>query len=147
MRDHMHLFGAVTAVAPAVLAAEPAAVSVDRSGFDAVTFVAQIGAGGITFTGTNRIDLVMEHSDDGTTWIPVVATNVLGATPDAGGIVLSQRSAHPSATVHRFGYVDGTVGQKRYVRLRAAFAGTHGTGTPIAAIAVLGAGRTMPIAA
>lgn len=147
MRDHMHSFGAVTAVAPAILAAEPAAITVDRSGFDALTFVAQIGAGGITFTSANRIDFVMEHSDDGTTWVPVVTTNVLGATPDTNGIVLSQRSAHPTFTTHRFGYVDGIVGQKRYVRLRTAFAGTHGTGTPIAATAILGNPRTMPVAA
>lgn len=147
MRDHINSFGAVTAVAPAVLSADAPNIAIDRAGFDAVTFVLQIGAGGITFSATNRIDFAMEHSDDGTTWSPVVATNVIGATVAGSGIVLSQRTAHPDPTTHRFGYVDGIVGQKRFVRLRAAFNGTHGTGTPLAAVAILGAARAMPVAA
>ncbi|GJE46189.1 hypothetical protein [Methylobacterium soli] len=147
MRDWTHNFGAVNAIAPAVLTDDPAAITIDRSGYDAVTFVLMLGVGGITFTNTNRIDFIVEHSDDGATWEAVDPTNLLGATPDASGIVLSQRTAHPAATVHRFGYVDGTVGDRRYVRLRADFNGTHGTGTPIAALAVLGNARTMPMAA
>lgn len=147
MRDQFDSLGTVTAIAPAVLSDDPAAITIDRSGFEAVTFALMIGVGGITFTASNRIDFILEHSDDGTAWAPVVATNVLGAIPDATGIVLSQRSAHPAATVHRVGYVDGTVGDKRFVRLRPDFNGTHGTGTPIAAVAVLGRGRSLPVAA
>lgn len=147
MRDQTNSINAVTAIVPAVLTADPGAITVDRAGYDSVTFVAQIGAGGIAFSSTNRIDLVMEHSDDGAAWSAVVATNVLGATVTGSGIVLSQRTAHPDPTTHRFGYVDGIVGQKRYVRLRSAFVGTHGTGTPLAATAILGAARTMPVAA
>lgn len=147
MRDQMHDFAAISAINPAVLADDPAAITVDRAGFDSVTFVLTLGVGGISFSNTNRIDFVMEHSDDGTAWDAVNATNVLGAAPDASGIVLSQRSAHPNPTVHRFGYVDGIVGQRRFVRLRPDFSGTHGTGTPIAAIAVLGGARNLPIAA
>lgn len=147
MRDHTNKLGTVTAIAPAVLSDDPASIVVDRSGFEAVTFALMIGVGGITFTATNRIDFIMEHSDDGTAWAPVVATNVLGAVPDAAGIVLSQRTAHPAATVHRIGYVDGTLGDKRFVRLRPDFNGTHGTGTPIAAVAILGHGRQLPAAA
>lgn len=147
MRDHMHNFGAVSAIVPAVLTDDPAAITIDRAGFDAVTFVLQFGVGGITFTNTNRIDFVLEHSDDGTAWDAVGPTNVLGAVPDASGIVLSQKTAHPAATVHRFGYVDGIVGQRRYVRLRPDFNGTHGTGTPLSALAVLGAPRSLPAAA
>ncbi|MEA1831732.1 hypothetical protein U8607_06505 [Methylobacterium durans] len=147
MRDWTHNFGAVNAIAPAVLTDDPAAITVDRSGYDAVTFVLMLGVGGITFTNTNRIDFILEHSDDGTSWEAVDPSNVLGAIPDASGIVLSQRSAHPAATLHRIGYVDGTIGDRRYVRLRPDFNGTHGTGTPMSALAVLGAGRTLPNAA
>lgn len=147
MRDHASNFAARSAILPAVLSDDPAAITIDRAGFDAVTFVMQFGAGGIAFNATNRIDFVMEHSDDGTTWDAVGANNVIGAAPAAGGIVLSQRSAHPDPTVHRFGYVDGTQGQRRYVRLRPDFFGTHGTGTPIAATAILGNPREAPVPA
>ena len=145
MRDSTHNFGAVSAVAPAVLADDPAPIAVDRQGFEALTFVLMLGVGGIGFTNTNRIDFVLEHSDDGAAWDPVDATNVLGAAVDDAGIVLSQRAAHPAATVHRFGYVDGTPGERRYVRLRPDFNGTHGTGTPIAALAILGKPRNLPV--
>lgn len=143
MRDHASNFAARSAILPAVLTDDPAPVVIDRSGFDAVTFVLQLGAGGISFSNTNRIDFVMEHSDDGATWDAVGDNNVIGGAP-AGGIVLSQRSAHPDPTVHRFGYVDGTQGQRRYVRLRPDFFGTHATGTPIAATAILGNPREAP---
>lgn len=147
MRDHSSIMSTVAAVAPGTYSDDPASITVDRSGFDAVTFVLSLGVGGITFTGTNRIDVVMEHSDDGQAWEPVGADNVNGAVPDGAGIVLSQRTAHAAATVHRFGYVDGTIGDRRYVRLRADFAGTHGAGTPLSAIAILGAARELPAAA
>lgn len=147
MRDHFNNLSAVAAIAAAVASDDPAPITIDRAGFDALTFMLMIGVGGITFTATNRIDFIMEHSDDGATWLPVGASGVLGAVPDASGIVLSQRAAHPAATVHRFGYTDGYQGEKRYVRLRADFNGTHGTGTPIAALAVLGNSRSAPVAA
>lgn len=147
MRDQMHDLAAVAAINPAVLTDDPPAISIDRAGFDSVTFVLSFGVGGINFTSTNRIDFAIEHSDDGTTWEPVGATNVLGAVPDASGIVLSQRSAHAAVTTHRFGYVDGIIGQRRFVRLRPDFNGTHGTGTPISAVALLGGGRSLPVAA
>ncbi|MCJ2033159.1 hypothetical protein [Methylobacterium sp. J-068] len=147
MRDWTHNFGAVNAIAPAVLTDDPAPLTIDRSGFDAVTFVLQVGAGGISFTNTNRIDFVVEHSDDAVTWEAADASNVLGVSPVVGGNVLSLRSAHPDASVTRVGYVDGTKGDRRYVRLRADFNGTHGNGTPIAALAVLGKPRNLPAAA
>jgi hypothetical protein len=147
MRDQQSLMATVAAIVPGTYADDPANITVDRSGFDALTFALSIGVGGISFTNTNRIDVVMEHSEDGTTWDPVGADNVLGATPDPNGIVLSQRTAHPGATVHRIGYVDGTAGDRPYVRLRADFAGTHATGTALSAIAILGHGRDLPAAA
>ncbi|KQP21636.1 hypothetical protein [Methylobacterium sp. Leaf100] len=146
MRDQAHNFGAVNAIAPAVLSDDPASVTIDRSGFDAVTFVLQIGAGGISFTGSNRIDFLVEHSDDATNWEAADASNILGVSPVVAGNVLSLRSAHPDASVTRVGYVDGRKGDRRYIRLRADFNGTHGTGTPIAAIAILGKPRILPAA-
>lgn len=149
MRDGVHDTTTATAIAPAIYSDNTApAITVDRLGYDTLAFVLAIGAGGITFTATNRIDFVLEHSNDGVAWDPVVdPTNVIGAVPDAAGIVLSQRTGHPSATAMRIGYVDGIVGDRRFVRLRPAFNGTHGTGTPLSAIALLGEPRIAPVAA
>lgn len=152
MRDQANSMKPVTAIAPAVLAAEPAAITVDRAGFDSVTFIVQLGVGGITFTSANRLDVFLEHSNDGSTWDAVLADQTIGGDINQnlfpnGGRVISLTSAHPATTVHRFGYIDGRVEQKRYVRLRPVFVGTHGTGTPLAATAILGNARTMPVAA
>lgn len=146
MRDTLHSLDVRSAIAPAVYSDDNAPIVIDRLNFDSLTFALHLGVGGITFTATNRIDVLMEHSDDGVTFTPVVPTNVLGAVPDGTGIVKSQRTAHAAAAVYRFGYVDGLVGEKRYVRLRADFNGTHGTGTPISAVAILGHAARRPVA-
>lgn len=65
----------------------------------------------------------------------MVATSFLGSWPT--GPVMSE------AGVYRFGYVGG----KRYVKLLAAFSGTHGTGTPIAGVVIRGLGQINPQAA
>ncbi len=147
MRDGTDSLSAVNAIAPATYTDDPAAITIDRQGFRTLTFVLMFGVGGITFTNTNKIEFILEHSNDGVSWDPVVPSNVLGAAPDASGIVLAQKVAHAAVTVHRIGYVDGTVGERRYVRLRADFGGTHGTGTPLAAVALLGHPRQAPVAA
>ena len=158
MRDQANNIAARAAILPAVLKADPVAITIDRAGFDAVTFVLQVGVGGITFTDANRIDFYLEHSDDGTNWAGVLADMTIGGNIDqnvAGanggdpgwGRVLALKAAHPDPTVHRYGYIDGRYGEARYVRLRPAFIGAHGTGTPMSALAILGNPREQPVAA
>ena len=73
-------------------------------------------------------------SDDGVTYAAVTDDDVVkdayAPTSITGGIVRALTAAHAAATVQKLGYV----GSKRYVKLLADFSGTHGTGTPIAAI-------------
>jgi hypothetical protein len=146
MRDGTHENTVISAIDPAVYAADGTPITIDRLGYDSLTFVLAVGIGGITFTGTNKIEFVMQHSDDATAWDPVGADNVLNAVPSNTGVVNSLTTAHAAATVTRIGYVDGTVGDRRYVRLWPDFSGTHGTGTPIAAVAILGEPRISPVA-
>ena len=146
MRDARNSLAVMTAIAPATYAADGAPITIDRLGYQSVTFALSIGAGGITFTGTNKVEFRLEHSDDGTAWDPVGADNVLGAVPDDAGIVVALKTAHASPTVQTIGYVDGTIADRRFVRLWPDFGGTHGTGTPISAVAILGGGRELPVA-
>lgn len=143
MRDLVSRITPVLAINPAVLAATPSAVTVDRRGFDSQSFLISYGAGGITFDATNRIDFVMTHSDDGTTYTAVTAADLIGADAPAtvtNGIVLSLNSAVAAPTIKEIGYV----GNKRYTRLVPTFAGTHGTGTAIQATVVLGNAFSAP---
>ena len=137
MRDMATYMKAVTSIeADDALAADNTEVSVDRAGYESVTYVISSGAGGITFSGTNKIEFKLTHSDDDVTYTAVEAGDVIGAEGDAvgaGGIVLTFDEARAAAD-----YVIGYVGHKRYTQLLADFSGTHGTGTPIAAVAILG---------
>jgi len=143
MRDiHSHLT-AINVIAPAVLDESSTPASIDRQGYEAVEIVLQIGAGGITFTAANKIEFKLTHSDDNSEFTAVTATDVLGVeTVGTGGILKALVAAHAAPGVYRFGYIGG----KRYLRFLADFAGTHGTGTPLAAIALLGEPALAPVA-
>lgn len=143
MKDMHSGISAVVAIAAATLAADNTPPAVDLKGYNAAELILAIGAGGITFSGTNKIEFVLTHSDDDSTYTAVDDADVLGVTVASGGIIKSLVEAHASAGVYRFGYV----GEKRYVKLLADFSGTHGTGTPISAVALLGNGYNQPEAA
>lgn len=120
-------------LAPAVHSADANGFTVDRLGFDSVAFAVAMGAGGDMFNGSKRLDFIMEHSDDGTTWEPVGVDNVIGAEADEAG-------------VRTIGYLDGTIGDCRYVRLNLDVVGTHSAGTPLGVVAILGNPASKPVA-
>ena len=110
-------------------------LTVTPSQFDHIGQVVVIGA-------TNRIDALLEHSEDGDAWSPVPAAQVVGQIGLADdGIVRSFRSAHAAPSVTRFGYI----GDNRFTRLTADFNGTHGTATPVSAVAILGRPAQAPV--
>lgn len=118
-------------VAPATVTATPSATGVDLLDFGACTFEMFAGAGGITFTGTNRIDFKVEESDDNSVWsAPVDDALILdtnATAPGGTGIVRSLITAKAAAdTVIP---IVGYRGKKRYARCTPIFGGTHGAGT------------------
>lgn len=129
-------------VAPQTATADVTPVSVDLLGFRAAMVLLYIGIGGITFTGTNKIEFILEHSNDNSTWNAVAQADVLGPTVAAGGIVRSLVAAKAAADVQEISYIGG----RRYVRLTPDFSGTHGTGTPMTAFMVRGMPEQMPVA-
>ncbi len=130
---HSHI-SLATLIGAATLAADNTPAAVDLKGFDAAEIVLNIGAGGITFSGTNKIEFVLTHSDDDSSYSNVADADMLGVSSISSGIIKSLISAHASAASYRFGYKGG----KRYLKLLADFSGTHGTGTPIAATVIKG---------
>lgn len=145
MLDRFSLSKSAVAIVPAVLDADHSGVTVDRRGFESLVFKLLAGVGGITFSGTNKVEVIMEDSDDASTWAAADAADVNlgdGVTLGAGGIVKSFIAAHAAAAAYQFGYV----GSKRYARLRLDFSGTHGTGTAFAAVADLGDPAVAPVA-
>jgi hypothetical protein len=140
MKDlHSGLFAA-TLIGAAVLAADNTPTPIDLQGYDGAEVVLSVGIGGITFSGTNKIEFKLEHSADGASWSDVTDGDVLGVTVASGGLIKSLVAAHAAAATYRFGYI----GSKRHLRLTADFSGTHGTGTPISAVLMLGRANVQP---
>jgi hypothetical protein len=118
--------------------------SFDRAGFESCVLLFVTGAGGITFDATNKLDNVVQHSDDNSTFTAVAAADVVITLPDgtegawaSGGIVRSLQAAHAAKSVTKVSYI----GNKRYIKVLEDFSGTHGTATPVAVVAVLGDGN------
>lgn len=143
MRDMHSSVSVATLIGAATLAADNTPAAVDLLGYQGAEIILAIGVGGITFSGTNKIEFVLTHSDDDSTYTAVDTYDMLGVTVASGGIIKSLTSAHGTASSYRYGYKGG----KRYLKLLADFSGTHGTGTPIAAIVVKGHGDVQPEAA
>lgn len=140
MKDIHSAILAAVAIGNATLSADNTPAAIDLLGYDAAEILLAIGVGGITFSGTNKIEFVLTHSDDDVTYTAVETKDMLGVTVAAGGIIKSLIAAHAAAAAYRFGYKGG----KRYLKLLADFSGTHGTGTPIAAIVIKGWGHDNP---
>jgi len=138
----------VLVAGPVVATADVSGV-IDRRGFESLIVTFAHGIGGITFTGTNRIDDKLQHSDDNITYTDCVAADVnsimlptgVEGTMGATGIVRSIITAHAAPSLTKVGYI----GNKRYIKPIAAFGGTHATGTPIAIQASLGTPILAPV--
>lgn len=142
MRDLASNLSSAILIAAQTAAADTTPVSVDLQGYDAAAVLIEVGAGGITFSGTNKIEFVLTHSDDDSTYTAVADADIQGVSGTSNGIVYSLTSAHASGTITEIGYV----GNKRYLKLLADFSGTHGTGTPMSAICVRGRSSLRPVA-
>lgn len=140
MKDIHSDMTVAAAIAAAVLAADNTPAAIDLQGYDAAEIVLSIGAGGITFDATNKIEFKLTHSDDNSTYTAVGDDDMLGVTVASGGIIKSLVAAHATAAVYRAGYKGG----KRYLKLLADFSGTHGTGTPITATVIKMHGYNRP---
>lgn len=129
MRDLHSRVKKVVAIGAASLSADNTPAAVDRAGYNSALLEISVGVGGISFSGTNKIEFKLTHSDDDSTYTDVTDDDMQGVTGISSGIILSLTAAHAAAAVYKRGYIGG----KRYTKLLADFSGTHGTATPIAA--------------
>lgn len=141
MKDLHSKLSGLLAAGPAVLTTSSTAAAIDLRDYNSAEIFFAVGAGGITFSGTNKIELIVTHSDDDSDYEAVADGDVLGvASVGSGGVVKSITSAHASAALYRLGYVGG----KKYIKVQVALGGTHSTGTALAAMVVKGHGADNP---
>jgi hypothetical protein len=89
--------------------------------------IVNVGAPGITFSGTDKVDIILEDSSDNSTFTAVTNNNfVTGGTVDSSTGIWQTIDANGDCNaVYGIGYV----GPQRYYRVVLDFSGTHGTGT------------------
>ena len=111
------------------------ATAIDSQGFSSVVHVVNVGAPGITFSTTNKVDIELEHSDDNATFTDVTSnTDVTGGTVDSSGVFQTIDANGDCNKVYAIGYVGG----KRYSRVVLNFSGTHGSNTIFGVMGVKG---------
>ena len=102
-------------------------------GYDAVTFLAIVGVGGITLTATHFIELEVQDSADDSTFAAVadaeLTDSVTGTNTGTFGVINSEAT---DDALFKTTYI----GSERYVMPVVEFTGTHGTGTPVANVAI-----------
>lgn len=142
MKDLYGVTSPAVLIGAAALDADNTPVGVSIADFESALILISVGVGGITFTGTNKVEFKLTHSDDDSNYTAVAQGDIAGATVGSGGIILSLVAAHASATVNRIGYHGG----KRYLKLLADFGGTHAAATPMSAIVLRANPNLGPVA-
>lgn len=128
---------------PLVRTAAANSASFDVQNYDAVALLVNVGATGDTLSGTNRVELQVQESDDNSTFTAVADADLLkivtgGQATGTFGIL------NAAGTVNQV-YLTGYRGNKRYVRVALANFGTTSVGTAMDVLAVGGRARNLPV--
>lgn len=124
------------------------ATPLDCKGYDAAEAILSVGVSGDTLSGSVKIEVKAQESDNGTDFTPCAAADVdvssnagtAVTAPDANGIICTIDDAAEDDVVVRAGYKGG----KRYFRLFPDTTGTHTNGTPMSMIGILALGAQLP---
>ena len=115
--------------------ADTNSTGIDTQGSNSAMVMVNVGAPGVTFSGTHKVDIKLEDSSDNSTFAAVTNNNfVTGGTVDSSGIWQTIDADGDCNAVYGLGYV----GPKRYIRCVLDFSGTHGTGTVFGVTGALG---------
>lgn len=127
---------------PATITADTNCTSVDTDGYESVMFLANIGESGDTLSGSVKIELEVEESDDNSTFTDVAdadLVNYVSGTNDGCFGVIDDAAEDDAA------YFTAYKGTKRYVRAVLNLTGTHTNGTPISVTALQAKPRVAPV--
>jgi hypothetical protein len=100
----------------------------DLLNYGGCAIIVDLGNSGDTLSGSVKIELEVEHSDDDSTWADCANADILDPVTgtNLGTFAVVDAPTEDSA-IFRTEYVGG----KRYVRLVLNVTGTHTNGTPI----------------
>lgn len=126
---------------PATITEDTDCAAVDVSGYQSATVIVNVGESGDTLSGSVKIELELEESDDNSTFTDVADAEAVGyvAGTNDGCFGVIDAAAEDDA-VYKVGYI----GNARYIRPVINVTGTHTNGTPISATVVLTGGNHGP---
>lgn len=147
MPNHTHTYsnlGYTLLMAPANKTADANSSSLDLQNCDDATLAFLVGAIGDTMTGTNKLELEVQESDDNSTFTAVadadLTKTVSGATNTGTAASFTSGTTGQNAV-----YLTGYKGNKRYIRGAANFSGTISVGTVVGVLGVTGMNRNQPV--
>lgn len=112
-------------VDPQTLSADTNSASVDTQNINSLAFLVQLGA--FTFTGSNKLDLKLQHSDDDATFVDVAQENIYeGTAPIVKSCIVAGDANTTQAVEYR--------GGKRYARLVLDVSGAVSVACAVVAI-------------
>lgn len=114
---------------------------VDMTGYDRCTFLVDLGESNDTLSGSVKIELEVEESDDDSTYTDVADADlsdvVTGTNTGCFGVI---DAAAEDAAIFSTTYK----GTSRYVRPVINVSGTHTNGTPLGVIAIRHKATSLP---
>lgn len=118
---------------PVVITADADSASVDLAGYGGVTFYALVGESGDTLSGSVKIELEVEESDDDSTFTDVANADLSNSVTgtNVGTFAVIDAAAEDDAV-----YAVSYRGNSRYVRAVVNVTGTHTNGTPVGVLAI-----------
>ena len=132
MRDLANRIVPVSSIAPVVQAADVNGTGVDLIGFNSATVVVASGVEGVTLSGSVFFEIILEDSDDDSTYTAVTSDS--SVTNGSTGVFLTLNANGETPQVSEIGYIGG----KRYIRAVIDQTGTMGTGTPFSITVIKG---------
>lgn len=120
-------------VDPATATGDVTSSAVNMAGFRDVTVLALVGESGDTLSGSVKIELEMQESDDNSTYTACADASITNAVTgtNTGTFAVIDAAAEDDAT-----YACKYLGNKQYVKVVANLTGTHTNGTPIGVVAI-----------
>ena len=119
---------------PAVRNADVNSATFDLKAALSAEVVVYLGDSADTLSGTNKIEIELEHSDDNSAWADCADADIDSAVAatNTGTFALVDAPGEDQAA-----FKCGYKGSKRYIRAVLNFSGTHTTGIPCAVVGLL----------
>lgn len=143
MKDIHNVMSIGTSLKAANRTADANGSGVDLQGYEAAEVVANVGLSGDTLSGSVKIALELEESDDNSVFTDVADADMIGETGAGSGEFALIDDAAEDETTYKVGYL----GSKRYIRVVWNITGTHTNGTPGSADVVRMHARHQPAGA